>query len=82
MDAREIVAEHLRQDFVATFGASRFEVWLGKDGSREHTAAEIGDELARALDDLMASPAVRAEIVRLHEEGRWAVPPDDPGPPR
>jgi hypothetical protein len=82
VDASEIVAEHLRQAFVATFGAARFQVWLGKDGSREHTAAELGDASARALDGLLASPDVRAAIVRLHEEGRLAAAPDDPGPPR
>ena len=82
MDAHEIVAEHLRQELIATFGSSRFEVWLGKDGSREHTAAELGDASARALGDLIAAPEVRAVIVRLHEESRLAAPPRDPGPPR
>jgi hypothetical protein len=51
-DPHAIVAQHLRLAFVRAFGAAKFEVWSGKDGSREHTGAE-----AEAAASALAAPS-------------------------
>jgi hypothetical protein len=79
--AHEAVAEHLRLAFIGTFGATGFEVWRGKDGVSEHSAAEVGDAMAVALAPLLSRPDVAAAISDLRRAGALARVTTDPGPP-
>jgi hypothetical protein len=76
-DVAAALTEHLRIALIRAFGASEFEVWLGKEGLVQHSAREIAEASVSALAPLLKDTRVSATARTLIDEHQLAAP----GPP-
>jgi hypothetical protein len=77
-DVAAVLTEHLRVALIRAFGASDFEVWLGKDGLVRHSAQEIADASVSALAPLLRDEGVSATARALIADQRIAAPLTQP----
>jgi hypothetical protein len=65
----DLLSQHIRRALIRELGASKVDVWLGKDGLVEYRADELAVIVVAALEPVLMSEDVRARIELLYSEG-------------
>lgn len=73
----DVLVEHARRALVRHIGATKVDVWLGKDGLVHHDVADLAVVVVDALRPVLTTPEARRCTTSLHADGVIAGPLTD-----